>query len=222
MKKLIIAFTAVLSICFWNISAIAEEEPTVKIEIPASEIHSIDVKYEKEQQPSKTSKALESTKAFTDKSVKATKKGYHKAIKATKKGYNKTVETTKDLTDKSVKATKKGYKKTVETTKDLTGEAKGVIDNLNPDKTVTLGGLEASAAIKNLKDEKQQIKKAYDSRIKDVNAQIKAAEVSTTITEVQRQNKIYTLSKEKESLTEQRNQAIKERDNRIKELRKSL
>ncbi len=199
MKKLIIAFTAVFSICLWNISAIAEEEPTVKIEIPASEIQSIDVNYEKEQQ-SKPSKALENTKAFTDKSVKATKKGYHKAVKATKKGYEKTVEATKDLT----------------------GEAKGVIDNLNPNKPVTLEGLEASAAIKNIKDEKQQIKKAYNSRIKDVNAQIKAAEVSTTITEVQRQNKIYTLSKEKESLIEQRNKAIKERDNKIKELRKSL
>ena len=199
MKKLIIAFTAVFSICLWNISAIAEEEPTVKIEIPASEIQSIDVNYEKEQQ-SKPSKALENTKAFTDKYVKATKKGYHKAVKATKKGYEKTVEATKDLT----------------------GEAKGVIDNLNPNKPVTLEGLEASAAIKNIKDEKQQIKKAYNSRIKDVNAQIKAAEVSTTITEVQRQNKIYTLSKEKESLIEQRNKAIKERDNKIKELRKSL
>ena len=211
---IILAVTAVSNI---NLKSFANDE-YVKIEIPASEVESIDVKYEKEN-PSVTEKAVDATKDATSKTVTATKKGYHKALNATKKGYKKTVESTKDITDKSIKATKKGYKKTVETTKDLTGDAKDVIDNLNPNKTVTLEDLERKAAIKNLKNERNQKKNAYNSRIKDLKAQIEAAQYSTTITMSQRQNKIYSLTKEKESLTELRDREIAEYNNQIKELK---
>ena len=151
---------------------------------------------------SKTSKAVEATKEATDKAVKATKKGYNKTVKATKKGYNKTVE-----------ATKKGYKKTVSATKDFTGKTventKEAFENINPNKPVTLEDLEGKAKVKTLKNERKELKSAYNSRIKDINAKIKLTEKSTSMSDVQRQNKIYTLNKEKADLILQRDAAVK-------------
>lgn len=222
MKKLLFAIMGLVIVSTLlnvNLKALAQED-YVKIEIPASEIESIDVKYDKTT-PSATEKALDATKDATDKTVTATKKGYHKALNATKKGYKKTVESTKKITDKSINATKKGYKKTVETTKDLSYDAKDVIDNLNPTKPVTLEGLEKKAAIKNLKTEKNQKRNAYNSRIKDLSAQIEAANYSTTITMAEKQNKIYTLTKEKEALINLRDKETKEYNDKIKELRNS-
>ena len=94
-----------------------------------------------------------------------------------------------------------------------------MIDNLNPNKPVTLESLEKSATIKTLKIERDTKKAAYNSKIKDIKAQIKAAEYSTTLSEVERQNKIYMLNKEKEALTEQRDLEVKEYNNKIDEIR---
>ncbi len=214
MKKRFIYFIALAIITgLSNVQAsyADNQQPMVTIEIPASSVDKIDVKYEKEKE-SKTNKAVEATKDFTDKTVKATKKGYHKSVEATK-----------DFTDKTVKATKKGYHKTVEATKDFTDKTidstKEAFDNLNPNKPVTLEELEISATVKTLKNEKKEKKAAYKSRIKDINAQITAAEYSTTITEVQRQNKIYTLKREKEALENQLDLAMLEYDKKIKELK---
>ncbi len=148
----------------------------------------------------KSSKAAEAVKDATDKTVSATKNITKKTVKATKKGYKKTVSTTKDLTDKTVEGTK------------------NVFDNLNPNKPVTLSELETQAQIRTLKNEKKGIKSAYNSRIKDINAKIKAAEVSTTLNETQKQSKIYSLTKEKDELISQRDAAIFKYDSQIKEL----
>lgn len=163
-------------------------------------------------EPNAAEKAMEATKEATDKTIEATKK-------ATKK----TVKVTKEVTKKTVEATKEGYKKTVDTTKDVTDKtiegAKDVIDNLNPNKPVTLQELETSASINTLKNQKKEVKAAYNSRIKDINAQIKAAEKSTSITDVQRQNKIYNLNKEKAALIEKRDSEVKSYNDKIKSLK---
>ena len=70
-----------------------------------------------------------------------------------------------------------------------------------------------------MKNERNEIKAAYNSRIKDTNAQIKATQKSTTISEVQRQNKIYTLNKEKASLIEQRNAEVAKYNNKIEAIK---
>lgn len=232
MKKLLLSVMAIYAV--FGIKVFAEPEPVVKIEIPASSIESIDVNYEKSSSPSAASKAIDATKEATDKTIKATKDVTKKTVDktktvtdktvtATKKATKKTVSATKDVTDKTVKATKDVTQKTIQTTKDVTDKtidgAKDVIDNLNPNKPVTLEELETSASIKTLKNQRNEIKSAYNSRIKDINAQIKAAEASTTITDVQRQNKIYTLNKEKSALIEQRDKEIKNYNNKIAELK---
>lgn len=225
MKKRFLYFLAIAIFCGFAISQVSYAEttqPMVTIEIPASSVDKIDVKYEKEKE-SKTNKAVEATKDFTDKTVKATKKGYHKSVEATKDFTDKTVKATKKGYKKTVDSTKKGYHKSVEATKEFTDKTidstKDAFENLNPNKTVTLEELEIEAAIKTLKNEKKEKKNAYKSRLKDINAQIKAAEYSTTITEVQRQNKIYTLNREKEALENQLDLAMLEYDNKINQLK---
>ena len=84
MKKRFIYFIALAIITgVSNVQAsyADNQQPMVTIEIPASSVDKIDVKYEKEKE-SKTNKAIEATKDFTDKTVKATKKGYHKSFVA--------------------------------------------------------------------------------------------------------------------------------------------
>lgn len=208
MKKTLLILTIVLSTTgFFGFKVCAEPEPTVKIEIPASSVDKIDVKYEKES-PSAKEKAINATKDATDKTVKATKK-------ATKK----TIEVTKDATDKTVKATKKATKKTVEATKNFTDktveETKDFVENLNPNREVTAEGLENEATIKTLKNERNELKAAYNSRIKDINARIKSTERSTTISDVQKQNQIYSLNKQKKELISQRDKAIEKYNHKI-------
>lgn len=209
MKKSVL--TLILAATFSVLYANADTEPVVTIEIPASSIQSIDVNYEK-QEPSATSKAVDATKSATKKTVNATKDFTNKTVTATKSATKKTVKATKEATNKTVKTTKELTDKTVDGTKDL-------IENLNPNKPVTLDELETTASINKLKAERDEVKAAYNSKIKDVNAQIRAAEKSTTITDVQRQNKIYTLNKEKISLTEQRDIEITKYNSKIKELK---
>ncbi len=206
-RKLVVLAIIFAFVGYTSLKINAEEESTVKIEIPASSIDKIDVKYEK-QSPSATEKAITATKKATDKTVKATKK-------ATKK----TIEVTKDATDKTIKATKKATNKTVEATKNFTDktveETKDFVDSLNPNREITAQGLENEATIKTLKNERNELKSAYNSRIKDLNARIKATEKSTTISDVQRQNQIYSLNKQKNDLITQRDKAIEKYNHKI-------
>ena len=205
MKKAILSL-----LCFGLLACISTanaEEKTVTIEVPASSLEKIDVKYETKT-PTKTEKAIDATKDATDKTIKATKN-------ATKK----TVDATKDFTDKAVKSTKEATRKTVDATKDFTDKAventKEILDNINPNRPVTLEGLEAKAEIKTLKGERDELKAAYNSRIKDINAKIKAAKKSTTLSDVQRQSKVYTLNKEKSELINKRDKMIERYNDEI-------
>ena len=208
MKKTLLILTIALSfVGLSSIKANADTEQTVKIEIPASSVDKIDVKYEKES-PTATEKAINATKDATDKTVKATKK-------ATKK----TIEVTKDATDKTVKATKKATKKTIKATKDVTNktveETKDFVENLNPNREVTAEGLENEATIRTLKNERNELKAAYNSRIKDINARIKATEKSTKLSDVQKQSQIYSLNKQKKDLISQRDKAVERYNHKI-------
>ena len=135
MKK--IFFTLVFCAFFINVYNIdvQAKEDMVTIKIPASEIDTIDVKYEKPKQPTTTKTS--------------------KAVTATKDAANKTVNATKDFTEKTVDG------------------AKDIINNLNPNKPVTLEELETKSQIRILKNETKGLKSAYNSRIKDIDAKIK-------------------------------------------------
>ncbi len=213
MKKLILTAAIAIAFTTYITTEVKAEmtEPVVKIEIPASSVNTIDVKYEK-QDTSAISKVKETTKETTDKTIKATKKATKKTVNATKKAAKTTTEKTKDVTDKTVKATKDFTDKTVDSTKEL-------IEELNPNKPVTLEGLELDAQIKTLKNEKKELKAAYNSRIKDINAKIKATGKSTLISDVQKQNKIYTLNKQKKELEIQRDTAMQKYDAEIAKLK---
>lgn len=217
-RKLVVLAIIFAFVGYTSLKINAEEESTVKIEIPASSIDKIDVKYEK-QSPSATEKAITATKDATDKTIEATKKATDKTVKATKKATKKTIEVTKDATDKTIKATKKATNKTVEATKNFTDktveETKDFVDSLNPNREITAQGLENEATIKTLKNERNELKSAYNSRIKDLNARIKATEKSTTISDVQRQNQIYSLNKQKKDLITQRDKAIEKYNHKI-------
>ena len=213
MKKVILLLAvSVLIINMYNQDVQAQQtpEPVVKIEIPATSPESNPVVSDL----SHAEKAIEATKDATDKTIKATKSATKKTVNATKNATKKTVKATKTATKKTVETTKEITDKTVEGTKDL-------IDNLNPNKPVTLEGLETEAQIKTLKNERNELKSAYNSRIKDVKAKIKAAEKSTTLSDVQRQNKIYTLNKEKQELELQRDAAVEKYNNRIKKIKEA-
>ncbi len=219
MKKTLLALTIILSIVgISNIKANAEAEPTVKIEIPASSVDKIDVKYEKES-PSATEKAINATKDATDKTVKATKKATKKTIEVTKDATDKTVKATKKATKKTIKATKDVTNKTVEATKNFTDktveETKDFVENLNPNREVTAEGLENEATIRTLKNERNELKAAYNSRIKDINARIKATGKSTKLSEVQKQSQIYSLNKQKKDLISQRDKAVERYNHKI-------
>ena len=129
-----------------------------------------------------------------------------------KESTNKTVQKTKSVTNKTVNKTKEITNKTVDNTKDI-------IDELNPNKPMTLESIETRANIKTLKIERDAKKATYNSKIKDLNAQVKAAQYSTTLTEVQRQDKIHTLNKQKKELTTKRDTMIKEYNAKITEIR---
>ncbi len=197
MKKNLLMLITLISLC--SLKAFAQEENMVQIEIPASNIETIDVKYEKED--STTTKAIDATKDATKKTVEGTKNITQKTVDGTKKLTKKTVKATKNLTEKTVDGTKE------------------VIDNLNPNKPITFEKLQSESDIKIIKVEKKQKKAAYNSRIKDINAQIKATEQSTILSETQKQNKIYKLNKEKAALIYQRDKEISEYNARINKIK---
>ena len=187
MKKLL--FTLIFCAFFINVynSEAQAKEEVVTIEIPASEIDTIDVKYEKPKQTS--SKTTE-------------------AMNATKKAANKTVSATKDATKKTVDATKDFTEKTVDGAKDI-------INNLNPNKPVTLEELETKSQIRILKNERKGLKSAYNSRIKDIDAKIKATENATNLSTVQKQTRVHSLNKEKLDLINKRDSAMEKYDKKI-------
>ena len=196
MRKLLFILAVVLfSVSFMTVNADST--------LPQSK-----VSVEKDSKPvkseSKTSKAIEATKEATDKTVEATKKGYKKTVEATKKGYKKTVKATKDFTSKTVESTK------------------GAFENMNPNKPVTIDDLQSKSKIETLKNEKKELKAAFNSRIKDIDAKVKLAEKSTTMSDAQRQNTVYVLNKEKADLILQRDAAIKKYDNQIKTAKNEL
>jgi len=209
MKKTTFIFSAaIIALCFTTYLAFADSnEEMITITVPASEIKSIDVKY-KGDEPSKADKAIETSKEIKDKTVKATKK----TLKKTKSYTDKTISETKSTTQKTVEAAKNAAQKTVDKTKEIKDKTvdstKEFVDNLNPNKVLTAEELETEATVRTLKNEKNELKSAYNSRIKDLNAQIKAAEVSTTLSDVERQNKIHTLEQQKEDLQQQKESAI--------------
>lgn len=218
MKKILFSL-AILTILTGLSTAIAKaQEDVVTIEVPASELSKIDVNYT-QKAPTKTEKAIDATKSATKKTVEATKETTSKAVTATKKATKKTVEATKSFTNKTVEGTKDVTKKSVEATKNFTNKTvegtKDAIDNLNPNKPVTLEGLETKAEIKTLKSERNELKSAYNSRIKDINAKIKATEKSTTLSDVQRQSKIYSLNKEKADLVDKRDKMVERYNDEI-------
>lgn len=226
MKKLFytfaIAFTAISLV---NIQIKAEETASkdmVTIEIPASEIKNIDVKYQKKEE-SVTDKFIKSSKEVAKDTANSTKSFTDKTIKATKNATKKTVKATKEVTDKTVKATKRATDKTVKTTKDVTNktveETKNFIENINPSKPITAESLKQESSLKTLKNEKKEIKSAYNSRIKDIDAKIKSAEKSTLMDDVQKRNRIYMLNKEKQELIIKRDNTIEEYNLKIKELK---
>lgn len=223
MKKEIITLSVIGLLALTNSNTVIADnqqtpEPMIKIEIPASEINKINVNYTTQSQTNTakvfentkatTKKAVDNTKEFTDKTIKTTKNAATKSAKDTKTATNKAITTTKSATNKAVTATKNATQKTVDGTKDI-------IDNINPNKPVTKAGLEAEATIKTLKNERNQIKSAYNSRIKDINAKIKATENSTAINDTQRQSRIYSLNKEKAALVNERNEYVEKYNKRI-------
>ena len=196
MKKILFILVVSLIVCSVSSGFVhanqTQPQPVVSVEVKDGKVDS------------KASKAVEATKDATDKAVNATKKGYKKTVEATKKGYNKTVIATKTFTDKTVENTKEAF------------------ENINPNKPVTLEGLEGKAKIKTLKNERKELKSAYNSRIKDINAKIKLTEKSTSMSDAQRQNKVYTLNKEKADLILQRDAAVKKYDSKIKIAKEEL
>ncbi len=209
MKKLFLIFT----LCFISsgiFQATFAEDDDLIIKIPASEVDKINVNYEVKQE--KESSFMDSAKDAAKKTVDSTKDLKDKTVTAAKKTKDKTVTSTKEVTNKTVKSTKEFTGKTVDSTKEF-------IDNINPNKPVTVEELETKSSIKTLKNERNEIKSAYNSRIKDINAKIKAAEASTTITDVQRQNRIYNLNKEKEELVLKRDESVLQYNNKIEKIK---
>ncbi len=230
-KSLFFLIASAIMINIYISNAFAnEQQPIVSVEVPATTT----VVKTKPQEPSKTSKAIEATKDatkksvdatkdFTGKAVDATKDATRKSVDATKDFTEKAVDATKDFTNKAVKATKDATKKSVDATKTFTNKTventKEAFENINPNKPVTLESLQGEANIKKLKNEKKELKAAYNSRIKDINAKIKATEKATNINDVQKQNKIYLLNKEKNELILQRNSITEKYDKKIKDLK---
>lgn len=205
MRKLLFMLAVAVVLCSLSSVFVNAEtaQPTsmVSVEIPTS---SVDKKLKQSKTESKTSKAIEATKEATDKTVEATKKGYKKTVEATKKGYKKTVKATKEFTNKTVESTKDAF------------------ENMNPNKPVTIDDLQGKAKVKTLKNEKKELKAAFNSRIKDIDAKVKLAEKSTTMSDAQRQNTVYVLNKEKADLILQRDTAMKKYDSKIKAAKNEL
>ncbi len=234
MKKslIVLASLAILGIMI-PYKAYTANNDMVTIQVPASELENLDIKYQNKNSTS-ASNFMNTVKKTTKKTIDSTKKLTKKMVAATKKATKKTADSTKEITDKTVSATKSATKKTVNSTKEITDKTvkstKGFTDktvdgtkeffeNINPNKQVTVESLENKAQIKTLKNERNELKSAYNSRIKDIEAKIKLTQVSSNLSETQRQNRIYNLNKEKEELINTRDKAVENYNNKIKNLK---
>lgn len=135
---------------------------------------------------------------------------------------DKAADTNKNLAQKTMDATKSAAKKTVEGVENITNKTidgtKDLIDDISTGD-VNIDKLEKKAAIKNLKNEKKALKDAYNSRIKDIKAKLKLTQETNLMSDVQKQNKIYTYEKQIQDLEQQRDSAIKKYDARINDLK---
>ena len=228
MKKSLFIFIGALSLILSAYSVSNAEEPILNVTIP-------DVTVQKSSFETVTTKAVNdtkaaekkvaaSTKSVADKTVKSTKSVAEKTAQGTKKGVDKSVQGSKNFADKTVEATKNAAKKTAESTKSFTDKAvdntKEFIDDFPPGREITLEGLEKEASIKTLKNERNELKSAYNSRIKDINAKIKATQQSTLINDVQRHDRIYNLNKQKSELEQERDTAVAKYNAKISEIKK--
>ena len=131
---------------------------------------------------------------------------------------DKAVKATKNFSKKTVESTKKAYEKTKDFTSDAVDNTKYTLENLNPNKEVTLEDLKQDAKINTLKDERKELKSAFNSRIKDTKAKIKTTEQSLNLSDVQRRNKVYNLQKDLADMEAQRDKLLAEYDAKIKDI----
>ncbi len=229
MKKSLFIFIGILSLILSAYNVSKAEEPILNVTVPDVTVQksSFDTVATKAVTQTKAAekKVVSSTKSAADKTVKTTKDVAEKTAQGTKNGVDKSVQSSKNFADKTVVATKSAAKKTAETTKSITDKAvdntKDFIDDFPPGKEITLEGLQKEASIKTLKNERNELKSAYNSRIKDIKAKIKATEQSTLINDVQRHDRIYNLNKQKLELEQERDTAVAKYNAKIAEIKKA-
>lgn len=199
MKKINLLSSILIAIFLFNFNCAKAAQEVIKIEVPAT-VEKVDIKYENKS-ASRTEQSINAVKSATHKTAEDTKNITKKTVAKTKSAAKKTAEGTKTIKDKTVNGTK------------------NIIDDINSQREVTAENLEKQASIKTLKNEQKALKSAYNSRIKDIKAKIKSTEQSTSLSDAQRQNKIYNYEKQIIDLEQQRDSAIKKYDARIKILK---
>ena len=158
-------------------------------------------------------------KAVVKTEVSAEKNTFKENVQETT---DKAVKATKDFSKKTVESTKKAYEKTKEFTSEAIDNTKYTFENLNPNKEVTLEDLKQDAKINTLKDERKELKAAFNSRIKDTKAKIKITEQSVQLSDVQRREKVYSLQKDLADLEKQKKDILAKYDAKIKEAQSVL
>ena len=120
------------------------------------------------------------------------------------------------------KSIKKTAHKTAAETKNIAGKTAGRAEDIVNDITfseVSAEYLEKQASIKTLKNEKKALKAAYNSRIKDTKAKLKAMKKSTVVSPAVKENQIYSYEKQILELENQRDNAVKKYDARINKIK---
>jgi len=122
------------------------------------------------------------------------------------------------------KSVKQAAHTTAEKTKNITEKAVSGAEDIAGDMAfseVTAESLEKQASIKTLKNEKKALKAAYNSRIKDTKAKLKAVKKSTVISPAVKENKIFGYEKQILELESRRDSAVKKYDARINKLKEN-
>lgn len=135
---------------------------------------------------------------------------------------DKAVKATKSFSKKTVESTKKAYEKTKEFTSEAVDNTKYTFENLNPNKEVTINELKQDAQINTLKNERKELKSAYNSRIKDTKAKIEITELSTQLSDVQRRNRVYVLQKDLADLEKEKKDILAKYDAKIKTVQNEM
>lgn len=167
-----------------------------------------DIKKTSEKAVDDAKNAAEKTGDSARNAARAARNATESAAVKTKQIAQKTVDVTKNAADKTASATKKATRNTIDGTKDF-------VDSVNPARPLTKEDLDAASALKTLKSEKKEINSAFKSRIKDVDAKIKSAENTTSVSDVQKRNLIYELNKEKNKLEREKASYIEKYDQKI-------